>query len=230
MSARPARAARFAPNPARRAMLAKVHLARKELGLSETDYRAILERVTGKSSAGALSTSELHDALAEFRRLGWEPALERRGRPADHPSARKARALWISLGQLGAIRDSSDAALEAFARRQLGCDRLQWADQALAYKLIEALKAMAERAGWRQDVNGLDPEQASIELLRRLVLRLNELLIEADPGQAHVSLRFRARSYWSQAESILDLHGDNLRALAGELASALRRARAKAGR
>lgn len=222
---------RFAPNPARRAMLAKVHLAAKELGLSEGDYRAVLERVAGASSAAALDERALDRALSEFRRLGWKPARASGRRPAaDHPSARKARALWISLGQLGVIRDSSDPALEAFARRQLGCERLQWADQAMAYKLIEALKAMAERAGWRQDVAGLEPEQASIELLRRLVLRLNELLIEANPEMAKVPLRFRARAYWSQAESIHDLHGNNLRALAGELASALRRARAKAAR
>jgi phage gp16-like protein len=143
---------RFAPDPARRAALAKVHLAAKELGLETEDYRAVLVRVTGKSSAGEMTFAELQAVLDEFGRRGWsgraaKPAAPR-ARPADHPSARKARALWISLWQLGAIESASEAGLEAFARRQLKCERMQWADQAAAYKLIEALKGIAARHGW----------------------------------------------------------------------------------
>jgi phage gp16-like protein len=143
---------RFAPDPARRSALAKVHVAAKELGLETEDYRAVLARVTGKSSAASMTFAELQAVLDEFGRRGWsgraaKPAAPR-ARPADHPSARKARALWISLWQLGAIESASEASLEAFARRQLKCERMQWADQAAAYKLIEALKAMAARHGW----------------------------------------------------------------------------------
>lgn len=69
--------------------------------------------------------------------------------------ARKARALWISLYHLGVVRSPSEASLEAFAKRQLGCERLVWAQQSHAYRLIEALKDMAERNGWKQtDPNG----------------------------------------------------------------------------
>ncbi|MFX8708345.1 regulatory protein GemA, partial [Acinetobacter baumannii] len=67
-----------------------------------------------------------------------------------HPMARKARALWISLHKLGVVHNPSEQALEAFAKRQLGCEKLVWARQSDAYRLIEALKSMAERAGWRQ--------------------------------------------------------------------------------
>ncbi len=66
--------------------------------------------------------------------------------------AKKARALWISLYQLGAIGDASEAGLETFGRRQLGVERLQWADQSEGFRLIEALKSMAQRAGWDQRV------------------------------------------------------------------------------
>jgi hypothetical protein len=64
--------------------------------------------------------------------------------------ALKARAMWISLHQLGAIDNPSEQALEAFAKRQLGVEKLQWANQQLGFKLIEALKAIAERHGWHQ--------------------------------------------------------------------------------
>jgi len=167
-----AAAPRFAPNPRRRALIAKVKLAQKELGLVDDDYRAVLLDVTGRTSAADCSEAELVRVVERFKARGFQPkpAAGRGGSPraADHPAAKKARALWISLHHLGAIDDPSERALEAFARRQLGVERLQWADQAKAYKLIEALKAMGERKGWRQDLAGIDPAAQVMVLKRRL--------------------------------------------------------------
>ena len=70
------------------------------------------------------------------------------------------------------MRNRSESALEAFAARQLHVDRLQWADQAQVYKLIEALKAMAERAGWSQDLSGVPAALQVATLKRRLLLLL----------------------------------------------------------
>lgn len=154
-------AARRAPS-ARRSdmpMLAKVQIARKELGLDDDTYRAVLERLTGERTAKGLDDRRLSIVLDEFKAKGWKPktisgarpsAPKSGRRPADHPVARKARALWISLHQLGAVENGSEQALEAFAKRQLGVDALQWADQSQAEPLIKGLKAMAERAGWSQ--------------------------------------------------------------------------------
>lgn len=54
-------------------MLAKVHIAKKELGLDDGTYRDVLRRVTGKTSAADLSKEKLEAVLAEFVRLGWTP-------------------------------------------------------------------------------------------------------------------------------------------------------------
>ncbi|WP_374569664.1 gp16 family protein [Phenylobacterium sp.] len=168
-------------NPARRAMLAKVHLAAKELGLDEETRRDVLERVTGHRSAGDCSDDQLDQVLGEFKRQGWKPKVIQGGGPtasrpskgfqraADHAVARKARAMWISLHQLGVVRDPSERSLEAFAKRQLGVERLQWADQGQGYRLIEALKAMAEKAGWSQDLAGIKPQRHVRTLKLRLV-------------------------------------------------------------
>jgi phage gp16-like protein len=178
--------ARFAPDPRRRALLAKVHLGKKELGLADDDYRAMLFRVTDRTSAAELDERQLVAVVEEMKAKGFQakPAVrpagaDRRGRgrggprPADHPAARKARALWISLHQLGAIENPSEQALEAFARRQLGVERLQWADQARTFKLIEALKAIAERNGWSQELAGVRPA-VSVKVLK---LRLCEAIL-----------------------------------------------------
>jgi phage gp16-like protein len=154
----------------RRSMLAKIHLARKELRLIEDDYRAILLKVTGRSSAKLCTDAELSAVIGELKRIGFRPQKAAGSRPATHPGAAKARAMWISLHQLGAIKNPSEQALEAFARRQLGCERLQWADQSLVYRLIEALKAIAERHGWSQSMENVRASEAATVLRRRLVI------------------------------------------------------------
>lgn len=141
--------AKIAVDPRRRAMLAKVHVAKKELGLDDTAYGDVLFRETGRGSSADCSDAELVKLLDAFKRMGWQAKPKApRSRVADHKTARKARALWISLGHLGAVSNPSEKALEAFAKRQLGCERMQWADQTMMFRLIEALKAMALREGW----------------------------------------------------------------------------------
>lgn len=144
-------------SPRRRALLGKVHVAKKELRLTEEAYRDRLFKVTGHSSAANCSDEQLVRLLDDFRDvLNWQakPTLRQAqgkrpgGKRADHPTARKARALWISLGQLGAIDNASEQALEEFAKRQLGCARLQWADQGQMDRVIEALIAIGRRHGW----------------------------------------------------------------------------------
>lgn len=168
------RTAPAAPLPTdrhRRALLAKVHLAAKALGMEEDDYRAVLRRVTKLASAKECSNAQLVTVMAEFERLGFKGAKapHSRGPAASHPVAKKARALWISLHQLGAINDASEPALESFARRQLGVERLEWADQRQGFRLIEALKAIAARHGWDQQV---PPRMSSAEQVRLLKERL----------------------------------------------------------
>lgn len=144
----------------RRAMLAKIHVAKKELQLVDDDYRQILLDAAGRTSAADCTEAELERVLKRLEEIGFKPVSKKAGpgtstRPAQHPVARKARALWISLYHLGAVHSPNEKALESFARRQLGCERLVWADQSQGFRLIEALKAMADRHGWPQvDANG----------------------------------------------------------------------------
>ena len=149
----------------RRAMIGKMHIAKKDLRLDEDDYRQIIADETGKTSAADLSEAELDAVLARFKARGWQPTPKRpSNKQAQHPMAKKARALWISLHQLGEVRDPSEKALETFARRQLRCERLVWAKQSHGYRLIEALKKMAERGGWQQ--TGPEGGNLSVRQLR----------------------------------------------------------------
>jgi len=144
-----ARPAQFDPSAQhRRSMIAKINVARSQLGMVEDDYRQGLFDTTGKLSLKDCSDAQLERMLGWLKSKGFRPQ-PRKG-AAQHPMALKARALWISLYQLGAVHNPDEAALEAFARRQLGCERMAWARQSEAFRLIEALKAMAARHGWLQ--------------------------------------------------------------------------------
>lgn len=172
-----------APSQRKRQLIAKVKIAQKELRLEDWDYRQILFDETGLTSAGHedMTEAKLVKVIERFKSRGWQPKLangqKAAPRPASHPGAGKARAMMISLHHLGVIENASEAALEAFAARQLKCDRLQWAIQSQVFRLIEALKAMAERAGWDQSLAGVKAENGVIVLKRRLVERQLAILI-----------------------------------------------------
>lgn len=78
------------PGSRRRALLAKIHIAKKELRISAPDYRALLMGEFGVPSATELSTREMERLLAHFVGRGWRPkvrsdrgaslAVRRRGR------------------------------------------------------------------------------------------------------------------------------------------------------
>jgi len=125
--------------------IAAIHVAKKQLGLDEDTYRAVLVRVTGKNSAGKMTPAEQHAVVQELRRQGFKPGK----RGLEGPFAAKLQALWIAAWNLGIVRDRKDSAMLAFVKRQTGIDHTRF----LIYpedaaKAIDALKAwMAREAG-----------------------------------------------------------------------------------
>lgn len=129
-----------------------VHVARRDLKLDEATYRMVLQLHGGADSSSAMSAAQLQRVLDHFKKAGFTVKAKPRtgaakGAPrtalASHAEAKKARALWIMLHRIGAVRDPSETALLAYARRQLGVDRMEWAGDMVP--LIESLKAWALR-------------------------------------------------------------------------------------
>ncbi len=126
---------------ARNPKLARVHIARKELALTEDSYRSVLARITGHESAGDCTDAQLDAVLAEFKRLGWTPKVKRP--TSSVPHVRKIYAQWTAMKPL--LRNASDAALRSFVERQTGKSSPEWLDAAQANMVIEALKAWQGR-------------------------------------------------------------------------------------
>lgn len=128
--------------------LATIHVAKKQLGLDDDTYRAVLNRVTGKSSSAAMSETERLAVVEELRRLGFEKASSGPRRGLEGRYAKKLQALWIAGWNLGVVRNRDDKALIAMVKRQTGIDHVRFVrDPADALRAIEALKAMTAKAG-----------------------------------------------------------------------------------
>lgn len=153
--------------------LAAIHVAKKQLGMAEDDYRALLRRVTGAESAKDLSEGQRGLLLEEFRRLGFAPAAAggKGRRKLTGKYAPKLQALWIAGWNLGIIRNADDKAMLAFIERQTKISDtrfLRYPDDAA--KAIEALKAWLAREGgvdWQStgDCDGRRVACAQAELL-----------------------------------------------------------------
>lgn len=161
--------------------LAAIHVAKKQLGLDDDAYRAVLARVTGKSSAKEMSEAERRAVVAELRRLGFGRSSgppHKGGRRLDGKYAPKLQALWIAAWNLGLTRSRDDRALLAFVRRQTGIDHVRFLRHADdAAKVIEALKGWLARDGgvdWgierraAAQANGYRIARAQAEILRRV--------------------------------------------------------------
>lgn len=136
-------------NPARGALYAKLHIARKELGLDDDSYRAVLVRVGGHYSAKDMSVGQIEAVLKEFRHLGWKPKLatgNRRTPDSAKAYVRKIFAIWNELAPLLASGGTREA-LRAFVERQTGVSAPEFLDAEQATKVTEALKKWRSRLG-----------------------------------------------------------------------------------
>lgn len=131
---------------ARRDGLAKIHIAKKQLGLDDETYRAMLWTIARVRSAADLDFTGRQRVLHHLRKRGFQgkPGAQPAPAPMDAQVA-KIRALWIELRDQGGITDGSEKALQAFVRRQTGVDALAWLSTGEASDVIESLKKWLAR-------------------------------------------------------------------------------------
>lgn len=130
----------------RRKCLAKIHIAKKELGLSDEGYRSLIDTtVPGKISAADLDDRQLQLLLDRLQTLGWRPRLPRASERPLPATVWKARQLWLELYESGAVHSSQWTALARFAKRMTGVGDLRRLTGKHATIVIEALKQWLER-------------------------------------------------------------------------------------
>ncbi|WP_051298669.1 gp16 family protein [Marinobacterium litorale] len=147
----------------RKAALAQIHIAKKQLGLDDDIYREMLENITGKRSCSGMAIGELYQVIKHLENVGFK--RNRGGQPKSRrqqyysPKSKGQiidvmRAIWIEMHQAGIVRDGSELALTHWAKRAsskrnggVGVDSLDWLerDTKLASQVLEDLKQWNKR-------------------------------------------------------------------------------------
>lgn len=135
----------------RNRLIRLIHVARRELGMQDDDYRAMMANIPqleGATSSAKLSIPKLQLVLDTLKAKGFKvvPTGKKPQRKlADDPQSKLIRHLWLSLHTAGKVRDPSEQALANYVARLTKIDQLQWLDGKQATVVIESLKSWLER-------------------------------------------------------------------------------------
>ncbi len=145
-----ARARQPMQDATRRADLAKIHLAVKELGWDDDHYRDVLQQVCGVRSAGQLDVFGRRKFVAHLRKCGWDGEAANKKRTIRDTLSDTQKLMWSLWQQLvaaGKVNDGSMAGLMAFGKRITKVERLEWLNRKQEDLLIESLKQWLARKG-----------------------------------------------------------------------------------
>jgi phage gp16-like protein len=143
--------------------LAKIHIAKKELGLDDETYRDILEQIAGVRSSALLDEDSRILVIKRFKELGFKPAVKKEcGYRSVHKSAQKSgmhmptsadRAPLLSkIGAILADQKISWAYADGMAKKMFGVDRVRWLHPDQLSKVAVALIYHQKRK--REEKNG----------------------------------------------------------------------------
>lgn len=132
--------------------LALVHLAKKSVGMVDDDYRAMLNRVAGVTSARNLNDLTFRFVMEEFHRLGFDSTFAKhnlglRVGMATPAQVQKIRDLWSDITD----GEGTEQELGRWLEGHFKVSALQWLEYETARKVVGALiswntKRQAKRA------------------------------------------------------------------------------------
>lgn len=128
------------------AMIAKIHIAKKDLGLDDATYRSIIKQVTGKDSCRNCNIVQLEKIIDFMKSKGWKsqkPKKDYRDGPSE--LIKKIYVLWADLRERGAIKSDEKNALDKFVKKHTKIDSVQWLGDGDAIKIIEIMKKWIRR-------------------------------------------------------------------------------------
>jgi phage gp16-like protein len=116
--------------------LAVVHIAKKETGMTEEEYRALLAGV-GVDSSKDLKGWQFDRVMARFEALGFRTTSTRRRKAKGLPggkadTVRKIEAIILDMGLSWAYVDS-------IAKKRFGVDAVQWLEYEDLRKVLQMM-------------------------------------------------------------------------------------------
>lgn len=140
------------------ALIRKVHVGCRQLGLDAETRHDLQRQVTGKESLSSMTEGELKAVLKALENRGFKPTAKGHHKTAPRADLRYVHKLWSLLGETGVLKAPGRAGLNAFIRARFAAkwgsvpadvDMLR--DWGQIADVIDALKAMCRRAGVELD-------------------------------------------------------------------------------
>lgn len=131
--------------------LARIHLAKKELGLEDDTYRELLTNLTGKNSAKDLDARQRWKVLLELGKLGARAGTQgqtHQGTPPKPQFSKVGLVKKIEAQLAEAKRPWAYA--HAMAKRMFQVDQVQWCEVDQLRRIVAALTYDAKRHGRSQ--------------------------------------------------------------------------------
>lgn len=137
-------------NAERLRLIKLIHVARRDLEkvgrMDEPTYRTMLQTAGGADSTAKMGVPALMRVLEQAKKAGFKVRSKAGDRRQDtSAAARKVRALWLFLHELGVVKVPTEAALAAYVKRIAYVEDLHWADSSAMARLIETMKKWAMR-------------------------------------------------------------------------------------
>ncbi|EKI0769568.1 DUF1018 domain-containing protein [Salmonella enterica] len=139
----------------RASLITLIHIAKKDLRLDTDTYRDALRAAVGKTSCRDMTQTELSKVLTTFKKRGFKVRSRPQNRALKPATVTaKIRAIWRLMHVHGFLSSDSEAALNAWVRKQtapqnggVGVANYQWLERepALASDVLERLKRWHRR-------------------------------------------------------------------------------------
>lgn len=128
-------------------MLAKIHIAKKDLGLDDGTYRDMLAALFGEESSADLSIGQMEDFLKRFKELGWRGPARRRGkgRYGAASAASQVEALRERARAIAGDLENGEKRLDGLVRKICGVDCLEWSSDVGKLKRLVAILEKVRR-------------------------------------------------------------------------------------
>ena len=99
------------------ALIRKIHVGCRQLGIDAETRHAMQQQLTGKASLSEMSETELLLVVDHLKGKGFAATTGKRPRAKD-ARLRLIHVLWSKLGQAGALDNPTRAGLNAFIQRR----------------------------------------------------------------------------------------------------------------
>ena len=129
---------------------ALIHIAKKQVGMADTEYRDLLGRVGVKSSTD-LNAEDFNEIMRHFRRLGFRSSKPDDGEKVKRKRLNKLQPAETKRKLLGKVEAQLiDLKLpwsyvDSMAKKMFGADRIHWCLPGQLVKIIAALTYHQQR-------------------------------------------------------------------------------------